>query len=98
MSDRNPQNDWDSARMGLRIHSSREISLKYQGADEAVVTRVPNTSTSGMFINTARKFPEGAALNLRFHLELTGAEVQTRGEVRYCLPGVGVGGRIRRHS
>lgn len=44
-----------------------------------------------MFINTARKFPEGAVLNLRFRLELTGAEVQTRGEVRYCLPGVGVG-------
>jgi hypothetical protein len=44
-----------------------------------------------MFINNARNFPEGAVLNLRFRLELTGAEVQTRGEVRYCLPGVGAG-------
>ena len=91
MTDRNPKKDWDTARLGLRIHSVGEISVRYEGADEAVVTRVPDISASGMFINTARKFPEGAVLNLRFRLELTGAEVQTRGEVRYCLPGVGVG-------
>jgi hypothetical protein len=30
-------------------------------------------------------------LNLKFRLALTGAEIQTRCEVRYCLPGVGVG-------
>jgi PilZ domain len=88
---RNPRKDWDTARLGLRIHSVGEISVRYEGADEAVVTRVPDISTSGMFINTTRKFPEGAVLNLRFRLELTGAEVRTRGEVRYCLPGVGIG-------
>jgi hypothetical protein len=43
-----------------------------------------------MFFNTTRIFPEGAILNLRFRLALTGAEIQTRCEVRYCLPGVGV--------
>jgi hypothetical protein len=59
--------------------------------DEAVVTPVPDISASGMFINTTRKFPEGAVLNLRFHLEPTGPEVQMRSEVRYCLPGVGLG-------
>jgi len=30
-------------------------------------------------------------LNLRFQLAHTGMEVETRGEVRYCLPGLGVG-------
>jgi hypothetical protein len=30
-------------------------------------------------------------LNLPFRPELTGAEIQTRGEVRYCRPGVGLG-------
>lgn len=90
MSDRNAQKDWDTSRFGKRIHSIGEISLKYEGTDDPIVTRVPDISTGGMFINTARRFPEGAVLDLRFRLEFTGAEVQTRGEVRYCLPGVGV--------
>lgn len=91
MNDRNAAKDWDSARFGKRVHSIGEISVKYEGADEPVVTRVPDISTGGMFINTPRQFPEGAVLDLRFRLECTGAEVHTRGEVRYCLPGVGVG-------
>ncbi len=91
MSDRNVQKDWDTSRFGQRVHSIGEITVKYEGADDPVVTRVPDISTGGMFINTPRKFPEGAVLDLRFRLEYTGAEVQTRGEVRYCLPGVGVG-------
>jgi hypothetical protein len=37
-----------------------------------------------MFINTNRRLAEGAVLNLQ-------AEFRTRCEVRYCLPGVGVG-------
>jgi hypothetical protein len=44
-----------------------------------------------MFINTARNFPEGAVLNLKFLLSLSGVEIQTRCEVRYCLKGVGIG-------
>src|SRR5262249_1020566 len=51
----------------------------------------PDLSTRGMFISTTRVFPEGAVLNLRFRLAHTGTEVETRSEVRYCLPGVGVG-------
>lgn len=91
MSDRNAPKDWDTSRFGKRIHSIGEITVKYEGADDPVVTRVPDISTGGMFINTSRRFPEGAVLDLRFRLEFTGAEIQTRGEVRYCLPGVGVG-------
>ena len=44
-----------------------------------------------MFISTSRIFPEGAVLNLRFRLAVTGIEVQTRCDVRHCLAGVGVG-------
>jgi hypothetical protein len=44
-----------------------------------------------MFFNTPTRFPEGAVLNLRFRLALTGAEIRTRCAVRYCLPGVGAG-------
>jgi hypothetical protein len=44
-----------------------------------------------MFINTVRNFPEGAVLNLKFLLSLSGVEIQTRCEVRYCLKGVGIG-------
>jgi hypothetical protein len=91
MTARTPPTNWDTARFGPRIHSIGEINVKYEGADEAVITRVPDVSTRGMFISTSCRFPEGAVLNLRFRLELTSAEVYTRGEVRYCLPGVGVG-------
>jgi hypothetical protein len=44
-----------------------------------------------MFISTGRKFSEGAVLNLKFRLAITDVDVRTRCEVRYCLPGVGVG-------
>jgi PilZ domain len=56
-----------------------------------VADRLPDVSPQGMFINTSQKFPEGAVLNLNFRLALSGAEIQTRCEVRYCQPGVGVG-------
>ena len=83
--------DWDTARSALRIHSIRQIAVQYEGTDERVISRVPDVSTSGMFINTSRKYAEGAVLNLSFCLALSGLEVQARGEVRYSLPGVGVG-------
>jgi hypothetical protein len=44
-----------------------------------------------MFLNTSTHFPEGAIVNLRFRLTHSNLEVQTRGEVRYCLPGTGIG-------
>jgi PilZ domain len=80
-----------TSRLGRRVHSIGAVDVKYEGFDEPVVTRLPDVSTGGMFINTVRSFPEGAVLDLRFRLENTGADVQTRGEVRYCVPGVGVG-------
>jgi hypothetical protein len=78
-------------RCGPRVYSLREITISYEGQDAQIVVKPPNLSTRGMFINTSRTFPEGAVLNLRFILVLTGAEVRTRCEVRNCQAGVGIG-------
>jgi PilZ domain-containing protein len=82
---------WDDARLHPRFHGLQEIAVNYEGHREEVAMRPPDISARGMFINTGRRFPEGAVLNLRFRLGISGAEIETRGEVRYCLPGVGVG-------
>jgi hypothetical protein len=79
------------ARTSTRIHTVEDISVHYEGHTEEIAARPPDVSTRGMFFNTATSFPEGAVLNLKFRLALSGAEIQTRCEVRYCLPGVGVG-------
>jgi hypothetical protein len=83
--------DWETSRLALRIHSIRQIAVQYEGTEERIISRVPDVSTTGMFINTSRAYVEGAVLNLSFSLALSGVEVQARGEVRYSLPGVGVG-------
>ena len=82
---------WQAARSGARIHTLEELSVHYEGQTEEIAARPPDISPHGMFINTTRRFPEGAVLNLRFRLGLSGAEIEARGEVRYCLEGVGVG-------
>jgi hypothetical protein len=80
-----------SRRLHPRISNVRDLSVRYEGRDEDVRTRPPDISARGMFINTSQSFPEGAILNVRFKLALTGTEIQARGEVRYCHAGVGVG-------
>jgi hypothetical protein len=91
MSGGGNKRDWDTIRFSNRVHSLREISISYEGGTQVVSIRPPDVSTRGMFVNTSEKFPEGAVLNLRFCLDLSGVEVQARGEVRYCIPSVGVG-------
>jgi hypothetical protein len=91
MSSGSGGNKWDSTRGVPRVSSLSDLSVSYEGHSENIQTRPPDISTRGMFINTSRSFPEGAVLNVQFKLALTGAEVRTRCEVRYCLPGVGVG-------
>lgn len=68
-----------------------ELSMTYEGLSEDIVLRTPDLSAHGMFINTAREFAEGSVLKIRFRLTGSGIVIQTRCEVRYCLPGVGVG-------
>ena len=82
---------WSSARLATRFSSLCELSVSYEGHSEDVATRPPDISTRGMFINTSRTFPDGAVLNVSFRLALSGVQIRSRCEVRYCLPGVGVG-------
>ena len=68
-----------------------ELSFTYEGQVEEVPIRPPDVSVQGMFIQTPRHFAEGAVLKVRFRLARSNHEVHVRGEVRYCLPGVGIG-------
>ena len=65
--------------------------MSYEGRSELIPVRPPDISSMGMFINTPEKFHEGAVLKVQFQLARTGYEVYTRAEVRFCLPGVGIG-------
>lgn len=78
-------------RSAARLSTLQEISVTYEGRSEDVALRPPDISTRGMFINTSRDFPEGAILNVQFRLGQSGTRIASRAEVRYCLPGVGVG-------
>jgi hypothetical protein len=68
-----------------------ELHLCYEGDAREVPLRPPDLSLHGMFVNTSTHFPEGAIVNVRFRLTQPNLEVQTRAEVRYCLPGIGIG-------
>ncbi len=78
-------------RVAQRFAHLKELSVTYEGSSEDIQLRPPDISVDGMFINISRQFPEGAVLALRFQLARTGRQVQARSEVRYCLPGVGIG-------
>jgi len=78
-------------RLAQRFAHYRELSIVYEGASLDVPVRAPDISVRGMFINTAHKFPEGAVLRICFRLARSNRPVTARGEVRYCLPGVGIG-------
>jgi hypothetical protein len=80
-----------SVRQDVRCPQLCELSMIYEGFAEDVSVRPPDLSPHGMFINTSEEYPEGAILKLRFRLARTGVLVHTRGEVRYCLKGVGIG-------
>ena len=69
----------------------RDLKIVYDGMADVVGERSPDLSTSGMFINTPRAYPAGAQIRLRFDLLRTGYIVRSQGEVRYCLPGIGIG-------
>src|ERR1700738_4771270 len=78
-------------RRELRLPHLLELRMNYEGDSENIPLRPPNLSPHGMFVNTSTHFPEGAVVNLRFRLTRSNVAVQTRGEVRYCLPGIGIG-------
>ena len=69
----------------------RSLSVTYEGSTDDITLRAPDISPKGMFINTPNHLPEGAVLRVSFQLPRTSFEVLARCEVRYCLPGVGIG-------
>ena len=68
-----------------------ELFIAFEGYSEEISLRPPDLSVQGMFVQTARRFNEGAVLKVRFRLARSRKEISARGEVRYCLPGVGIG-------
>lgn len=78
-------------RQAQRFAHYCELSINYEGASLEIPVRAPDISTRGMFINTAQRFPEGAVLRICFRLSRTHVLITARGEVRYCLAGVGIG-------
>ncbi|MGH9523483.1 MAG: PilZ domain-containing protein [Terriglobales bacterium] len=68
-----------------------EMQLVYEGFPRQIAVRIPDISPQGMFINTPQAFAEGSSVKVRFRLGHSGRLVHARGEVRYCLPGVGIG-------
>lgn len=90
MSPRKPQEDVRQRR-SPRYAQFSELSLTYEGRTEEIALRPPDISPHGMFINTTKHFPEGAIMKVRFRLSRSRLEVHARAEVRYCLPGVGIG-------
>lgn len=74
-----------------RYSNYRDLSIVYEGHSESIAIRTPDFSPKGMFIHISRYFPQGTVLKVRFCLGRTGYEVHARGEVRYCLLGVGIG-------
>jgi len=78
-------------RQAQRYAHYRELSIVYEGTSLDIPVRAPDISARGMFINTAQKFPEGAVLRICFRLSRTNRPITARGEVRYCLAGVGIG-------
>ena len=74
----------------------------YEGHSEELAVRTPDISPRGMFINSSTRFHDGAVLKVRFRLTRSNHLVETRCEVRYSLPGVGIGvefiGIAQRHE
>jgi hypothetical protein len=83
--------EFEALRRVPRIQQLSELYLSYEGGGCEIPIRPPDLSVHGMFVNTSTHFPEGAVVNLRFRLTRSNIEVQTRGEVRYCLRGIGIG-------
>ena len=78
-------------RTAVRHVFCRDLQIVYEGYGRDIALRTPNISTQGMFINTVQEFPLGAVLYVRFRLGRTVRVVHAKAEVRYCLPGVGIG-------
>lgn len=79
------------SREAERFATYRGLNLIYEGRSERMEVRAPDISPKGMFIHIPTQFPEGAVIKVEFWLSRSGHHIKARAEVRYCLPGVGIG-------
>ena len=79
------------ARQHARLRYPPHLSVRYEGRDVDIRLSSPDISAKGMFINSPSRLPEGAVLKVTFLLPRRNVMVVARCEVRFCLPGVGVG-------
>ena len=86
-----PQTTQAMTRTYDRASTYHDLHIVYEGQVQPLPTRAPDLGPQGMFINTARHFPEGAVFKVQFRLTRSNQLIEARAEVRYCLEGVGIG-------
>jgi hypothetical protein len=67
------------------------LTIRIEDNQSPIKPKTLDISQSGMFLNTEYLFPEGTILEISFTLPITKYEINFRAEVRYSLPGTGVG-------
>jgi|WetSurMetagenome_2_1015567.scaffolds.fasta_scaffold108957_2 hypothetical protein len=67
------------------------LTIRIEESQNPVKPKTLDISQSGMFLNTEYLFPEGTILEISFTLPITKHAINVRAEVRYSLPGTGVG-------
>ena|SRR5579864_6110996 len=78
-------------RQYKRYSHPPELVVTCDGMQGSIPLTGPSIGVQGMFINTPAALSEGTVLNLTFRLARIGVKVSVRGEVRYRVPGIGVG-------
>jgi hypothetical protein len=74
-----------------RFSYPSDLVVSCEGAPGNIPLSGPDLSVRGMFINTPAVLSEGTVLKVTFRLSRVNLKVTLRGEVRYRIPGVGVG-------
>jgi len=78
-------------RDAKRINYICEVECDGSGVSR-LATRINDLSMTGAFIDTMTNFSPGTILELRFHVK--DVRIETTAEVRYCMPGMGMGVRF----
>jgi hypothetical protein len=78
-------------RAAKRVSYLCEVECLGAGASR-MNTRINDLSTTGLFVDCMTSFPEGSILTIKFKLRDT--EIKVSGEVRYCMPQIGMGIRF----
>jgi hypothetical protein len=77
------------ARLHKRFYTHQKLVVTCEGAGNLSLSG-PDSRLHGMFINTPIPLA-GTVLKLAFRLTRVDVKICVRGEVRYCMPCVGVG-------